>query len=362
MKILLLEPFMGGSHAAWAKGWMRHSRHSFELLHLPARHWKWRMHGAAVTLAQQFLDIGFQPDLIVATDMLDLSTFLSLTRNKSAQIPVALYCHENQLTYPWSPTDQDIPLKRDNHYAFINYTSALSADQIFFNSHYHQKSFLGALPGFLRSFPDKKNLDTVDQLTCKSNVLPLGMDLSGPRTSLHSPNDSPVLLWNHRWEYDKGPEEFFQTLITLQEEGLDFRLVVLGESYGKRPPIFAHAQEILSDRILHWGYSPDAYRDWLARADCLPVTSHQDFFGGSVVEAIYHNCWPLLPDRLAYPEHIPVEHREAVLYGPEQFKDKLKAYLMTPPSISTRRWVEHYDWPQLVDQYDDAMESVKRMV
>lgn len=362
MKILLLEPFMGGSHAAWANGWMRHSHHSFHLLQLPARHWKWRMHGAAVTLAQQFLAIDFEPDLIVATDMLDLTTFLSLTRSHSAHIPVALYFHENQLTYPWSPTDQDVSLKRDNHYAFINYTSALSADRIFFNSHYHQTSFLDALPKFLKSFPDKKNLATLDHLKQKSSVLHLGMDLYGSFTPSKTEDGPPIFLWNHRWEYDKGPDEFFHALMDLQEEGMDFRLVVLGESYGKQPPIFAQAQEALADRILHWGYSPDAYHDWLAKADCLPVTSRQDFFGGSVVEAIYHNCWPLLPNRLAYPEHIPVEHREAVLYEEGQFKDKLKAFLMTPPNISTRGWVEHYDWSQLVDQYDDAMESVKRMV
>lgn len=350
---------MGGSHAAWANGWMRHSRHTFKLLSLPARHWKWRMHGAAVTLAQQFLASDFQPDLIVATDMLDLTTFLSLTRAKSAHLPVALYFHENQLTYPWSPTDQDVPLKRDNHYAFINYTSALTADRLFFNSHYHQSSFLEALPGFLKAFPDKKNLDTVNALVAKSKVLPLGMDLANPTTSVPTDDGPPILLWNHRWEYDKGPDEFFQTLMVLKKEGLAFRLVVLGESYGKQPPIFAQAKEALSDHIMHWGFSPDGYHQWLAQADCLPVTSHQDFFGGSVVEAIYHNCWPLLPDRLAYPEHIPVTHRSAVLYPEGGFKAKLRAYLAEPQQfVPTRGWVEGYDWSQLVGEYDDVMEGM----
>ena len=37
--------------------------------------WKWRMHGGAVTLAKQFKNKNYKPDLILSTDMLDLSTF-----------------------------------------------------------------------------------------------------------------------------------------------------------------------------------------------------------------------------------------------------------------------------------------------
>jgi hypothetical protein len=50
MKILLIEPYHTGSHAAWASGFATHSRHFVSTLTLPGRFWKWRMHGAAVTL------------------------------------------------------------------------------------------------------------------------------------------------------------------------------------------------------------------------------------------------------------------------------------------------------------------------
>ncbi len=55
MKILILSPYHGGSHQAWAEGYQQHGRHPTTLLTLPARFWKWRMHGGAVTLARQFL-------------------------------------------------------------------------------------------------------------------------------------------------------------------------------------------------------------------------------------------------------------------------------------------------------------------
>jgi len=63
----------------------------------------------------------------------------------------------------------------------------------------------------------------------------------------------------------------------------------LGESFQKTPPIFAEAKEKLRSKILHWGYAESFgdYKKWITQADILPVSSRQDFFGGSVVEAMY---------------------------------------------------------------------------
>lgn len=210
MKILLLEPFFTGSHQQWAEGLQQHSRHEVKVLSLKGRHWKWRMYGGAVALAGQFNQMNWQPDLILATDMLDLPTFVALTRPKSDGIPTAVYFHENQITYPWSPTDEDVPLGRNNQYGFINYTSALAADRVFFNSHFHKKSFLESLPKFLGQFPDNKGLENVELIAHKSEVLPLGMDLSrfDKFRNIRAEDTPPVLLWNHRWEYDKNPDLF----------------------------------------------------------------------------------------------------------------------------------------------------------
>ena len=153
MKILLVEPFLGGSHRQWAEAYQQHSQHDIRLLSLPGRHWKWRMYGGAVSLAQVFLQQSFEPDLILASDMLDLTTFLALSRAKTWQLPAAIYFHENQITYPWSPDDQDPSLGRNNQYGFINYTSALAADTLYFNSHYHRGSLPGRFAGFSPPVP-----------------------------------------------------------------------------------------------------------------------------------------------------------------------------------------------------------------
>ena len=58
MRILFLNPFHGGSHAAVAEGYARHSRHQVELLTLSiAGGWRWRMRGAAVTFARMLRDL-----------------------------------------------------------------------------------------------------------------------------------------------------------------------------------------------------------------------------------------------------------------------------------------------------------------
>ena len=70
MQVLLLEPYLTGSHQAWAEGYARHSKHQVTILSLPGRWWKWRMHGGAVTLARlagAWLSENKAPDLLLAT-------------------------------------------------------------------------------------------------------------------------------------------------------------------------------------------------------------------------------------------------------------------------------------------------------
>ncbi len=325
------------------------------------------MHGGAVTLAQRYTALATPPDLILASDMLDLSTFLALTRSQTATVPTALYFHENQLTYPWSPNDADVPLRRDSHYAFINFTGALVADQVLFNSHYHQDAFLTELPGFLAGFPDYALTDNVAEIAAKSLTLSVGLDLQQldrlkPESCAKS--DKPIILWNHRWEYDKNPEEFFQILYRLADQGAQFHLVVLGESYRTSPKIFAEARERLAQHVIHWGFaeSREAYIYWLWRADYLPVTSVHDFFGISVVEAIYCGCYPLLPKRMAYPEHLPPELRDIYCYqNNDDLLSRLKKLLgdsPTAPSETLRKKVADYDWGNMIDDYDALFEGL----
>lgn len=358
MRVLLLAPYYTESHRQWADGLVRYSSHDIQLLALPGRHWKWRMHGAAVTFAAMVNELPYQPDLIITTDMLDLAVLRGLLSEERAGIPCLLYMHENQLTYPWSPTDQDISLKRDRHYAWINYTSMLAADQVAFNSNYHRQSIFDALPAYLGAFPDCQHLDRVETIRDRSIVLHLGMEY-GRRSDSQPPNDIPVLLWNHRWEYDKGPQEWCDAIADLASR-YRFEVIVCGKSYRKYPPVFDSLRDALGDRCIHWGYADnqETYLSLLDRADILPVTSRQDFFGISVVEAIYHRCMPLLPKRLAYPDYIdPASHPS---YYYDDFCTALGALLGDwPRSCSdASALVERFAWPLTITAYDEVISAL----
>ena len=78
-RILLLSPYHGGSHRAFAEGLAAASHHEFTILSLPARFWKWRMRGAALLLADRVRRLSGTFDLVVATDMLNLAEFRALS-------------------------------------------------------------------------------------------------------------------------------------------------------------------------------------------------------------------------------------------------------------------------------------------
>jgi glycosyltransferase involved in cell wall biosynthesis len=332
LNVLALEPWFGGSHRQFLEGLARHSAHDVRLLTMTDRYWKWRMQGGAVTLANKAREIiteGFQPDVIFATDMVNVPAFLALVRDLVGQTPVVLYFHENQLTYPIRPGSE-----RDFTYAYINYLSALAADRVVFNSQFHQDEFFDALPELLRRFPDYTHLRTAQKVKGKSEVIHLGLDLDAldrlapQRTKLPGPM---TILWNQRWEHDKNPEAFFRVMNRLDDAGCDFRLILAGERFEHQPPEFERAFSRYAERIVHYGYADDLeeYTKLLHRADVVVSTSLHEFFGVAILEAIHCGCHPVLPRRLTYPELIPERLHTPLLHAPVLYEseDELFAIL-----------------------------------
>ncbi len=360
IKVLIVEPFFIGSHKNWALNLQEQSNCDVKILSLPGRHWKWRMHGGAVTLARKFAELNFIPDVFLCTDMLDVATFSALIGPKYASIPTIAYFHENQLAYPWSKTDQDAVNGRDLNYAFINYTSALRSDKVIFNSIYNQNSFLKRLDEMLARYPDFKEKQNVTKIGEKSDVIAPGynaQDLNKFKNARE--NEQPLVLWNHRWEYDKNPETFFSIIKQLKLEGLIFSLAVCGERNERYPEVFDTYYEALKDIIVHFGYfeKREDYIDMLWRADILPVTSIQEFFGISVVEAMHCNCYPLLPNRLSYPEHIPNIYRDKYLYNDTtELLSKIRDQILNFHQSNideVQSFVTKYSWANIVEEYDN---------
>jgi len=383
IKILLLEPYCGGSHRAWAEGYAAHSRHDVRLLALPARFWKWRMQGGVVTLAEQARALAFRPDLILASDMLNLPVFLGLTRDFLSDVPAVLYCHENQLTYPLPPSS---PLaggkeggeKRDLTYGMINWLSMLAASRVFFNSRYHLEDWFEELPRLLKHFPDYTHVHRIAEVRARAEVLPVGCDLRRFDTLVPSSSGGeeeggtlPLILWNQRWEYDKNPETFFRALYTLAEEGMDFRVALAGKNARQTAPEFEAARERLGARVVHFGYADEAqYRALLRRADVVVSTALHEFFGVAIVEAIYCGCFPVLPRRLTYPELLPPLYHEDCLYDDadgngESLLARLRWALAHPDRARALAAelcpaVARFDWAEMGPRYDETMEATVR--
>jgi len=354
MNILLLNAFHSGSHQTWAESIQKYSQHNVEILSLKGKYWKWRMHGAAISFAEQLRgETRKDIDLVLCTDMLDLNTFKSLTSKLLPNAVYAIYFHENQITYPWKANSSDVQHQRDMHYAFMNYSSALGADKVYFNSRFHQEAFIEELGPFLKSYPDERNLHLVDSIAAKSETLYLGNDLKYFDQFERESTTKPCFVWNHRHEHDKNPEEHFQALEALAKAGQDFDLIVLGESFANEPEVFGEAKAKLKGNIVHWGYanSRKEYAALLKRASHILVTSNHDFFGQSLVEAAYAGAFPILPNRLVYPEHFTKQ--EALFYSEDDNLVEVLKSCIARQSTDNQRLLR-YDWSQMIDEYDEA--------
>jgi glycosyltransferase involved in cell wall biosynthesis len=368
MNILALEPYYGGSHRAFIDGLSMASEHAWTLLTLPAHKWKWRMRHSAITFAARAAELTEKQqrwDLLFCSDMLNLAEFVALAPAGIAGLPKVIYFHENQLTYPVRVEDE-----RDYQFAMTNLTSALTADAVWFNSQFHLNSFIDALAKFLKSMPDYQPLEAVEKIRAKSSVYPPGItDFPARKERVPGPMR---ILWAARWEHDKNPEDFFKALEILRTENVPFRISVIGQSFRDRPAVFDQAHNDFRDYIDYWGYqqSREDYEHSLCDADIVVSTANHEFFGISVVEAVAAGAYPLVPNRLSYPEILGLGRIE----GAEQFfydgtvrdlidkLSRLAALIDTeafwPTPISPATLTDYFRWQNLVNRYDKALEQI----
>lgn len=354
--VLLVEPFYGGSHKAFADGLVDNSYHSFQLLTLPDSFWKWRMRGGAIKLAERARELEFRPDIVLASDMLSLAEFKSLYKQ---DLPSIVYMHENQLCYP-APYESH----RDVHFGFTNITTCLAADKVVWNSYYHMQSFFDSLGPFLKMMPDHHPSRLEERLREKSCVIYPGVDLASIDKPAVKKDDPPIILWNHRWEFDKKPEDFFAAVYEMEREGLDFGLVVLGENFQVKPRVFMEAKERLEGRILQFGHlqEREEYIRFLCRSSVSVSTAEQENFGMAAVEAAYAGAFPLWPCRLSYPELLGDDAGEDHLYADfAELVLKLKKVLSKrTPGREVRKdfsqRLMRFDWSRLISLYDDLIE------
>ena len=357
MQVLFLEPFDGGSHREFVTGLREHSRHAIDLESLPARLWKWRLRAAGLTLAQRVAHPE-RYDLVVATGLLDLAQVRAVWGARTP--PVVLYLHESQVSYPVPPGGS-----AGAELLWRDVTNVAVADHVVFNSEFHRAAFRARLPDVIKQLPDEEARPEVPlaELDRRSSVLYPGCrfeDMEAPSPS----GGSPVVIWNHRWEFDKDPGAFVEVLAEVARRGVPFGVALLGERLIPEPDALVHARATLADRIVFDGFPPrPEYLLQLARGSVVVSTAVQENFGIAVMEAIHAGCMPLLPRRLVYPELIPREHHERCLYdGPDDLVERLARELQSPGTEGDGwRWIAaRHAWPRVIDAYDELFETVAR--
>lgn len=398
MNILILSAYDADSHQRWHKGLVRYLQaeyadtadaFNFTVLTLPARFFSWRIRGNALSwaLGQRALLESQSWDAILATSMVDLATLKGLMPCL-AGIPSCVYFHENQFAYPVTGRSHSSIEPQ-----MVTLYSALAADKVCFNSAYNQQTFLMGLEALLRKLPDQIPPGIVDAIKQKSQVLPVpiepeyfaladlrdgflvdglsGDGLSFKECSRHqSPEQTPhralIIVWNHRWEYDKCPDLLLAIVQQLaacaaqlnaefnteRKAKLRIKFHIVGQHFRQIPKAFAELKTLLqaNNWLGEWGHLPCAeYKNILAQSDVVLSTAIHDFQGLAVMEAVAAGCTPLLPHRVAYPNFFAQEY----LYGTEQEQDnlvlaqdgaaKIMAYChnfsqLQAPKINTLSW------------------------
>jgi glycosyltransferase involved in cell wall biosynthesis len=361
MRVVLVEPYYGGSHRAWADGYQAHSAHDVSVISHPARFWKWRMHGAFLTLAEELerhVSEAGVPDVIVVSTMMDVASFAGAIRHIAAGIPIVAYFHESQFTYPLSPAD-----RVDQTYAMKNWASAVTADLVVFNSEYHREVFRTEATALLNSFPEYKHVDRVDAVVNASVVVPVGVELGDIGDPVRPESQPPLVVWNHRWEHDKGPHELLAIVQGLVDAEIEFQLAMCGEVFVSVPPTFAAVVEVAGDRLVHQGWADRGeYVDLLGRSSVVLSTALQEFFGIGVVEGIAAGARPVLPRRLVYPERVDSlgGDRSSVLYeSPQRAVELIVDALEQVPDPALMAAARRYGWSSVAPQLDAAIESAR---
>lgn len=295
----LLSAYRADSHAVWAD-WLVANIAGVEwrVRELPGRHFRWRIRGNPLSWLD---DLPAEPpERILATSMVDVATLKGLHPGLD-RAPVDYYFHENQFAYPVSSRQV-----RSVEPQIVQLYGALAADRLIFNSAFNRDSFLDGVDGLLGRMPDAVPAGVRERLAPRCRLCPVPVD---PLPSADR-KDPGLILWNHRWEYDKAPEVFAEAVVALAAAGYDFRLALLGRRPRTPPPALARLREVLPGHIVADGRVDDAsYRDIVGRAGIVVSTAVHEFQGLAVLEACSAGAVPLVPDALCYPEQYPATYR-----------------------------------------------------
>jgi hypothetical protein len=289
LDILALEPFYGGVRRQMLETLMRLSRHQWTLLKLPPRRVERRLAASARWFAELLPRVDLKGvDLLFTSEMLNLPELKRLVP-ALAQRPSVVYFHDNQ-----TPTIEQVstgPLD------MINLNNAMAATEVWFNSQYHQDSFLAKASALVERVPEIAGRNPVSELLGKTMVMPPPVDMGKIFGAMQS-KDTPVRDARTLFADLRGIDvrKLAEVLHRLDLRGEPFHLITVGPQRGlpaKLPrTVISERDETgqyqgLSEAAVYVGLNDNAMSDEL------------------LIPALVAGCWPVVPDAGVHSELLP---------------------------------------------------------
>ncbi|XP_060785231.1 glycosyltransferase-like domain-containing protein 1 isoform X3 [Neoarius graeffei] len=361
MSVLLVEAFYGGSHKQ-LMDLLQEGIDDCVVYTLPAKKWHWRARTAALHFMQAIpssQSYSLVADAVLFNSAFNMDSFLSSISSFLKTMPDHRPKGLEQLIRPKCRVLY-FPIR------FPDVTRFLPEHKLLLRQAQPQRNISSQDS---RKYPETAAASSTTSRTEKeqrseSDAEELEHRLvskwsSDPERGMPRPLH---IVWPHRWEHDKDPELFFQTLLKLRERELSFEVSVLGETFTEVPGIFSEAKEQLARHIRHWGFMPskEDYLRTLCQADVVVSTAKHEFFGVAMLEAVHCGCYPLCPKALVYPEIFPGSY----LYStPEQLFKRLQGFCKHPHlarqhvlQVNTGR----FSWDALGQEYRSLLATGSR--
>ena len=115
---------------------------------------------------------------------------------------------------------------------------------------------------------------------------------------------------------------------------------------------------------MHLGFfeSKEEYYSAVASSSIVVSTAAHEFFGISIVEALYLGCIPVLPRELSYPEILPEKFHSSCLYRDfGELREMLEGFLRERPEGMAEEMREvggRYHWRDLAPRLDAILEGM----
>lgn len=299
LDILALEPFFGGPRRLMLEAMVRCSRHRWTLMKLPARRIERRLTAASHWFAEQLSrhPVG-KVDLLFVSEAMNLADLFRLVP-ALAKKPAVVYFHSNQLP--------EIGTRQESPGDLVNLNTAASASEIWFNSIYHLKRFVGKAASLVERHPELQMRSPMPEILAKSRVMYPPLDMA----KVHEAMEGYQITRRRRGIF-LDMHEAHAALVntafrTLDRRGESYSLITAGPDEALLPDLsrrsIGERDDIGQIRAVH-------------EAGVVLSATFDAMDDVHVIRGLSVGAWPVVPASGVYMEMIPEALHEACLYEP----------------------------------------------